>query len=206
MVLRDALKLCPTMITVPPDHNLYEQKSQEVMNLLSSYTPILEQNSIDEAWLDMTGCERLFGEPIECAGRIMENIKSELGLWCSIGISGNKFLAKMASEFKKPLGITELWKEDIQQKLWPLQVRFMYGVGRQTAKKLQGLGINTIGELALFDRNILIKNLGKGGAELYSHAHGIDNSLVAPKSDDDMKSIGRSRHLQKMFLILKKRK
>lgn len=192
MVLRDALKLCPTMITVPPDHNLYEQKSQEVMNLLSSYTPILEQNSIDEAWLDMTGCERLFGEPIECAGRIMENIKSELGLWCSIGISENKFLAKMASEFKKPLGITELWKEDIQQKLWPLQVRFMYGVGRQTAKKLQGLGINTIGELALFDRNILIKNLGKGGAELYSHAHGIDNSPVAPKSDDDMKSIGRS--------------
>ena len=87
----------------------------------------------------------------------------------------------MASEFKKPLGITELWKEDIQQKLWPLQVRFMYGVGRQTAKN-SGLGINTIGELALFDRNILIKNLGKGGAELYSHAHGIDNSLV-PKSD-----------------------
>ena len=79
------------MITVPPDHNLYEQKSQEVMNLLSSYTPILEQNSIDEAWLDMTGCERLFGEPIECAGRIMENIKSELGLWCSIGISEISF-------------------------------------------------------------------------------------------------------------------
>lgn len=206
MVLQEALKLCPNMMIVPPEHRFYEQKSKEVMNILSSYTPLLEQNSIDEAWLDMTGCEGLFGEPLKCAERIMENIKDEISLWCSIGISENKFLAKMASEFKKPLGITELWKEDIQQKLWPLPVRSMYGVGRQTAKKLQALGINTIEELALFDRNILIKNLSKAGIELYSHAHGVDNSPVMLRNDDDMKSIGRSLTLAEDISDIEKAK
>lgn len=204
MVLKDALKLCPTMITVPPDHVFYEQKSRKVMDLLLSYTPILEQNSIDEAWLDMTGCERLFGEPYRCAQLIMDNIKEELGLWCSIGISENKFLAKMASELKKPLGITEVWKKDIREKLWPLPVRFMYGVGKQTAKRLNNLGINNIGELALFDKNILIEILGKAGAEIYDHAHGIDSSSVKPRKDEDVKSIGRSLTLSEDVSDIKK--
>ena len=129
MVLHEALKLCPKIILVPPDHRFYGQKSEEVMDLLSNYTPILEQNSIDEAWLDMTGCEGLFGKPVEAAKRIMDEIKDRLGLWCSIGIAENKFLAKMAAEMKKPLGITELWKHDIPIKLWPLPVKEMYGIG-----------------------------------------------------------------------------
>jgi DNA polymerase-4 len=113
MVLHEALKLCPKIVLVPPDHRFYEQKSKEVMGLLSNYTPILEQNSIDEAWLDMTGSEGLFGKPVDAAKRIMGELKDRLRLWCSIGIAENKFLAKMAAEMKKPLGITELWEDDI---------------------------------------------------------------------------------------------
>jgi len=192
MILRDALRLCPNLIIIPPDHQFYEQKSKEVMEILSSYTPVVEQNSIDEAWLDMTGCSGIFGEPLESAKNIMERIKNELGLWCSIGISENKFLSKMASEMKKPLGITELWKKDIKQKMWPLPVNYMYGVGKQTAIKLQNMGIKTIKELALYDKEYLFKNLGKMGAEIYLLANGIDTSLVTPNSNNDMKSIGRS--------------
>lgn len=192
MVLREALRLCPNLIIIPPDHQFYEQKSKEVMKIFSAYTPVIEQNSIDEAWLDMTGCNQIFGEPLESAKNIMERIKKELGLWCSIGISENKFLSKMASEMKKPLGITELWQKDIKQKLWPLPVNYMYGVGKQTAQKLQNMGISTIKDLALFDKESLFKNLGKMGAAFSLLANGIDTSPVTPNNDSDMKSIGRS--------------
>lgn len=192
MVLHEAMKLCPNILIIPPDHHFYEQKSKEVMAALSCYTPIIEQNSIDEAWLDMTGCERISGKPAESAKHIMEKIKNELGLWCSIGISENKFLSKMASEIKKPLGITELWKEDIKTKLWPLSIQSMYGVGKQTAKKLQSMQIETIGDLAHSDREYIEKKLGKTGSEIYQLANGIDTSIVTPHSPDDMKSIGRS--------------
>lgn len=195
MVLNEALKLCPEMVLVPPDHCFYEEKSKEVMNLLMNYTPVMEQNSIDEGWLDMTGCEGLFGEPVEAARRIMDEIRERLGLWCSIGIAENKFLAKMASEIKKPLGITELWKQDIPIKLWPLPVREMYGVGRKTAEKLNRMGIRTIGEIAGMDVSLIEKTLGKGGREIYLHAQGIDNQPVIPHQADDMKSIGRSTTL-----------
>lgn len=197
MVLHEALKLCPQMVLIPPDHHFYEQKSKEVMNILSCYTPVIEQNSIDEAWLDMTGCEGLFGKPSDSAKQIMDQIKNELGLWCSIGISENKFLAKMASEMKKPLGITELWKEDIKRRLWPLPVQSMYGVGKQTAQKLRNMRIETIGEIALSSREHLVKNLGKSGAEIHHLANGIDISPVKPHSQDGMKSIGRSVTLSK---------
>lgn len=192
MVLHEAVKLCPGLVTVPPDHCFYEKKSREVMDILSCYTPLLEQNSIDEAWLDMTGCGELFGKPLEAAGSIMDRIKNELGLWCSIGISENKFLSKMASEMKKPLGITGLFKEDIEFKLWPLPVENMYGIGRQTADKLHNMGIATIGELARFNPQLLKDKLGKSGIEIHQKANGIDEAPVAPHSDNDMKSIGRS--------------
>jgi len=195
MVLHEALKLCPKIILVPPDHHFYGQKSKEVMDLLAKYTPILEQNSIDEAWLDMTGCEGLFGKPLEAAKRIMDEIKDKLGLWCSIGIAENKFLAKMAAEMKKPLGITELWEHDIRTKLWPLPVKDMYGIGAKTAEKLNRMGILTIGELARFDINLIAKAFGKSGNEIYLHANGIDNSPAIARLADDMKSIGRSTTL-----------
>ena len=195
MVLHEALKLCPKIITVAPDHSFYAQKSQEVMDLLSNYTPVLEQNSIDEAWLDMTGSEGLFGKPVEAAKRIMEEIKDKLGLWCSIGIAENKFLAKMAAEMKKPLGITELWEQDIPIKLWPLPVKEMYGIGGKTAEKMNRMGIRTIGQLAGFDINFIVKAFGKVGEGIYLHAKGIDNSPVLARQAGDMKSIGRSKTL-----------
>jgi len=122
----------------------------------------------------------------------MDRIKNELGLWCSIGISENKFLSKMASEMKKPMGITELWKEDVPTKLWPLPVNSMYGIGRQTARKLQELGVETIGDLARYDRNKLIKQFGKMAMEMHLHANGEDFSPVSPHLDNELKSIGRS--------------
>lgn len=192
MVLHEAFKLCPDLLLVPPDHHFYQQKSREVMDILSCYTPVIEQNSIDEAWLDMTGCEGIFGKPIESARRIMDHIRNELGLWCSIGISENKFLAKMASEIKKPLGITEMWEEDIPIKLWPLPLQSMYGVGKQTAQKLKIMGIESIGDLAHFNIDLLIKKFGKQGTEIHQHANGLDLSPVIPHSHDEMKSIGRS--------------
>lgn len=206
MVLHEALKLCPKMVLVPPDHHFYGQKSEEVMDLLSNYTPIMEQNSIDEAWLDMTGCEGLFGKPVEAAKSIMGEIKDRLGLWCSIGIAENKFLAKMAAEMKKPLGITELWDGDIPEKLWPLPVKEMYGIGGKTAEKLSRMGIRTISELARFDESLIAKALGKSGHEVYLRANGIDNSPVLARKAEDMKSIGRSTTLPEDISDIEKAK
>jgi DNA polymerase-4 len=206
MVLHEALKLCPKIVVVPPDHRFYGEKSKEVMDLLSGYTPLLEQNSIDEAWLDMTGCEGLFGKPVEAAKRIMDEIRDRLGLWCSIGIAENKFLAKMAAEMKKPLGITELWEEDIPAKFWPLPVKEMYGIGGKTAEKLNRMGIQTIGEIARLDVNRMVKTFGKGGNEIFLHANGIDNAPVLAHQACDMKSIGRSTTLPEDISEIEKAK
>lgn len=197
MLVHEALKLCPGLVLVPPEHSLYERKSREVMEILSRYTPIVQQNSIDEAWLDLTGCEGLFGEPAQIAGRIMDDIRKELDLWCSIGISENKFLAKMASEMKKPLGITELWEKDVKAKLWPLKVREMYGIGKQTEKRLNELGIMTIGNIACCDKNLLRSSFGRYGEELRRLANGIDPSPVTPHPKSETKSISRSTTLSK---------
>jgi DNA polymerase-4 len=136
----------------------------------------------------------------------MDEIKDGLGLWCSIGIAKNKFLAKMAAEMKKPLGITELWQHDIQDKLWPLPVKKMYGVGAKTSEKLNSMGIKTIGELAKSDVSTVIKALGKVGNEIYLHANGIDNSTVLARVDDDAKSIGREKTLPKDITDIEKAK
>lgn len=197
MVLYEAKKLCPNIIFVPPDQAYYSKMSDKVMKLLGKYTPIMQINSIDEAWLDVTGCEALFGEPVVMAEKIMSEIQNELGLWCSIGISENKFLSKMASERKKPLGITEIWIKDIQQKLWPLDIREMYGVGKQTEQKLQKMGIYKIGDLARSDKDLLKKHFGKFGVELHQLANGLDNSPVTAHSEHDSKSISRSTTLSK---------
>lgn len=206
MVLHEALKLCPKIALVPPDHRFYEQKSKEVMDLLSNYTPILEQNSIDEAWLDMTGSEGLFGKPINAAKCIMNEIKDRLGLWCSIGIAENKFLAKMAAEMKKPLGITELWEHDIPIKFWPLPVKDMQGIGGKTAEKLNRMGIRTVGELAKFDINLIVKTFGKSGNDMYLRANGIDKTPVLARMADDMQSIGRSTTLPEDIFDIEKAK
>jgi len=202
MVIHEAKKLCPGLVLVPPDHGLYEYKSGEVMKILSRYSPLIQQNSIDEAWIDLTGCETLFGSPLNIAQQIMEEIKRELDLWCSIGISENKFLAKMASELKKPLGITEVWEKDVNQKIWPLPVRAMYGVGNKTEQKLCKLAIFTIGDLACSDRKVLVRYFGKYGEDLHSLANGHDPSPVIENLRYDSKSISRSTTLSSDTLDL----
>lgn len=195
MVIHEAKKLYPELVTVPPNHELYEKKSKAVMGILSRYTPIVQQNSIDEAWMDLTGCEKLFGTPTEIAENIMETISRELDLWCSIGISENKFLAKMGSELKKPRGITELYVKDIEEKLWPLPVREMYGIGKQTEQKLMDYAIYKIGDIAKSNVEFLKSNFGKYGEELYRLSRGIDDSPVTPNPLFDNKSISRSTTL-----------
>lgn len=192
MTLNEAIRCCPHMKLVPPDHHFYMKKSREVIEVLSSYTPVVEKNSIDEAWLDMTGCEGLFGEPSQSAKRIMNHLMDVLKLPCSIGIAENKFLSKMAADMKKPQGITELWGEDIATKLWPLPVGDMYGIGKQTAVKLNRMGIVTIGDIAQLDQRFLMKYFGKLGLEIYNKAKGIDYTAVETQSEEDVKSIGRS--------------
>lgn len=192
MLIHEARKLCPDILFVPPEHSFYSHMSGLVMEVLGRYAPLVQQNSIDEAWLDLTGCEKLFGRPVEIAEKIMRDIESELDLWCSIGISENKFLAKMASEIKKPRGITELWKGDIKEKLWPLKVREMYGVGKQSEKKLNNMGIYTIGDIAAKDARVLIREFGKYGEEIHMLANGEDSSPVDPKYYGESKSISRS--------------
>jgi DNA polymerase IV len=203
MLLHEAKKLCPSIIFVPPDHTYYQKVSEKVMNLLCKYTPLIQINSIDEAWLDMTGCEALFGQPIAIAQKIMSDIQNELDLWCSIGISENKFLAKMASERKKPLGITEIWAKDIAVKLWPLEIREMVGIGKQMEQKLHRMGIYKIGDLAKSNKELLTKYFGKAGTELHQLANGIDTSIVTVNKEHDSKSIGRSTTLSEDTIDMK---
>jgi len=197
MTVNQALKLSPTLRLVPPDHHYYEEMSDRVMQFLRRFSPLIEQNSIDEAWIDMTGTESLFGSPIDAAEKIMEGLKNELHLWCSIGISSNKFLAKMASEMKKPLGITLLTKVDIPVKLWPLPVQYMYGIGLKTTEVLNQMNIITIGDIALSSKEKLIKTFGKSGSSMHEHANGIDNEPLYERSQNDAKSIGKSVTLSK---------
>lgn len=195
MTIREARELCPNIVFVPPDHGFYVEMSRMVMDILNRYSPVIQQNSIDEAWMDLTGCGHLFGEPTDIAKRIMKDIMDELDLWCSIGISENKFLAKMASEVKKPLGITEIWEEDVKEKIWPLPVREMYGIGKQTEAKLQSLAMYTIGDIAICDRGLLYKVFGKYGEELHRLANGIDPSPVERDPKHESRSISRSTTL-----------
>ena len=195
MSLGEALRKCPELLRVPPDHACYSACSRQVMDLLADFSPCLQQNSIDEAWLDMTGTRHLFGTPEEAAALIMDTLLQKLDLPCSIGISSNRFLAKMAADMKKPLGITCLWPADVETRLWPLPIQSLYGIGEKTADKLARLSIHTIGQLAQADSGLLHRLLGSHGPDLKMKARGIDPSPVIPHLKDDMKSIGRSATL-----------
>lgn len=194
MTVNEALRLCPNLKLVKPDHTYYEECSRQVFTILYEYTPQLEINSIDEAWLDLTLSKKLFGQPYEIGVTIQQRLNEELGLWCSIGVSENKFLAKMASDMKKPLGITQLYVSDIADKLWPLPVKRMYGLGQVTAEKLNIDGIQTIGDLARADLSYLIKKFGKYGVYLYDRSKGQDEEPVCAQTAKNV-SCGRMETL-----------
>ncbi|MFR3727628.1 DNA polymerase IV [Lacrimispora sp.] len=176
----DALRKCPSLLLVPPNYNLYQKSSEAFLQILRKYSPSVEQYSIDESFLDMTGTQSLFGDPLTVANEIKERVYKELGFTVNIGISNNKVLAKMASDFRKPNMIHTLWIEEIKKKMWPLPVSELFFVGNATTKKLFGLGIKTIGELAQTDISIVKSHFGKHGEVIWSFANGIDFSSVEP--------------------------
>lgn len=190
-----ARQLCPTAIFIKPDYDLYVRTSGKVMEILGRFTPLVEVFSIDEAWLDVTGCEGLFGDSLEIAQKIQNTIYSELHIGCSVGVSSNKLLAKMASDFKKPMGLTVLPPEKVREMLWPLPVGKLFGVGRKMTQHLNKLNVNTIGDLAKVPEAMLKQAFGVNGQYLSLWANGRDPSPVDPHAMDETKSMGHSTTL-----------
>lgn len=178
--IAEARSKCPDLVLVPPHYELYEKASASLLSILKEYTPDVEQYSIDEAFMDMTGTEGLWGEPLRTAEHLRERIHRELGFTVNIGVSSNKLLAKMAGDFRKPNLVHSLFPDEIEKKLWPLPVSELFMVGRATAKKLFSLGIHTVGELAAADPAVLRRHLKKHGEVIWGFAHGIDTSIVEP--------------------------
>ena len=176
--IMEARRKCPNLILVPPNYSLYEKCSAALMKILREYSDVVEQYSIDEAFIDMSTTCHLFGTPEEAAAQIKDHIKNELGFTVNVGISCNRLLAKMASDFKKPDQIHTLYPEEIREKMWPLPVSDLFFVGRATAKKLFSMGIRTIGELAAADPIWLKNTLKKQGETIWAFANGIDCSPV----------------------------
>lgn len=195
MPLWQAKKLCPELIVMRPNFERYRIASSEMFKMMADITPYVQPVSIDEGYLDITDCHEQ-GSPLEIAEQLQAKILNELDLPCSIGIAPNKFLAKMASDMKKPMGITVLRKRDLPQKLWPLAIGEMYGVGEKTAEKLNKLDIYTIGDLVDSDLFQLKRVLGINGERLQNRAKGIDSSPVDPDAIYDFKSIGNSETLR----------
>ena len=186
-----ALEKCPELIIIPPDYELYVEASRRFVEVLRQFSPQVEQYSIDEAWVDMTGTERIYGAPRLAAEKMRERIWSQLGFTVNVGISTNKILAKMAGDFEKPNKIHTLFPEEIESKMWPLPVRDLFLVGAATEKKLNGLGIYTIGDLANAELAVLRKRLGKQGETIWHFANGRNADMVTPETAEN-KGYGNS--------------
>ena len=189
--LSHARQKCPELVVVPPDHELYAASSRKFIEILEEVAPVIEQCSIDEAFCDMTGTEKLYGDPIAFATKLKDRIYKELGFTVNIGISTNKLLAKMAGELEKPNKCITLFPEEIETKFWPLPIEDLFMVGRRTAPRLRKMGIRTVGELAAYPPLLLEKEFKSFGKLLHAYANGIDDSPVAP-SVSESKSIGNS--------------
>ena len=177
--INDAKKLCPDLVLVPPHYDLYNTSSKAFMEILREFSPCVEQYSVDEAYCDMTGTIGLFGSAVVAANLMKDKIANELGFTVNVGISSNKLLAKMASDFKKPNLVHTLFPEELEKKMWRLPVEELFYVGHATKKKLHALGIHTIGELAHTDLDILRAHFKKYGEVIYAFANGIDVSVVS---------------------------
>ena len=187
----DALRKCPGLVLVPPNYGLYEKSSNAFMAILRKYTDVVEQYSIDEAFMDMSGTESLFGPPVVAANTIKDEIYHTLGFTVNVGVSSNRLLAKMASDFKKPNLVHTLFPDEIEKKMWPLPVRDLFFVGRASERKLQSMGIRTISDLAKMDVNVLKSMLKKHGEVIWNFANGRDVSVVEPEPPDN-KGYGNS--------------
>lgn len=211
MQVPEALRRCPNLIVIEPHMELYSEFSRNFFNYFLSITPLVEPGSIDEAYLDVTDvCAPSL--IIDLAHNIQNDLLEMFNLPCSIGIAPNKFLAKMASDMKKPLGITVLRKREIDKLLWPLPISDMFGVGKKSLDSFKALGIRTIGDLANYkDLRLLGDVLGRNNAEsLYAHANGEGSTEVDVSKFTDVSSISASQTLDydeyditKMHMMIK---
>ncbi len=173
-----ALKKCPHLEVFPSHYDYYHKCSIAFMDILRRYAPIVEQYSIDEAFCDMSGTTSLYGDMVEFAEKLKETIYNELGFTVNVGISTNKLLAKMASDFEKPYKVHTLFPDEIPTKLWPLPVKELFFVGKSSYAKMQNLGIRTIGDLAKMDLDILRLHFKKQGETFYNFANGIATDVL----------------------------
>jgi len=182
MPLFKAKLLCPDGFFLPVRMKRYKEISRKIMNILMRYSPLVEQASVDEAYLDVSGTTNLLGPPETVAMNIKRDIKNEIGLTCSVGVAPNKFLAKIASDLEKPDGLTIIPRSDVPSFMGKLSVKKIPGVGPKTLRELQNFGIKTGTDLLKFSENFWIDRFGKGGKDLLLRAKGIDNSPVIPNS------------------------
>ena len=208
-MISEAQQKCPQVVIAAPHYDLYEACSRSFMEILRDFCPVVEQYSIDEAYCDMSQMQALYGSPVAAAHILKDRIYQELGFTVNIGISTNKLLAKMASDFQKPNQVHTLFPEEIASKMWKLPVSDLFFVGRATAKKLRTLGINTIGELAKTDVGILKAHFKKHGEIIHSFANGSDIDVLLPEAPPN-KGYGNSMTIAfdvedeltaKMFLL-----
>ena len=180
-----ALQKCPDLVCAPSDFALYDRCSKAFKSICASYAPVMESFSIDEVFLDMTGTGQIYPDPVTTACEIKDRIYRELGFTVNVGISTNKLLAKMASDFEKPNKVHTLYPEEVPQKMWPLPVRDLLFLGKASEKKLVQNGIRTIGDLARANEKEIQMLLGeKTGHQLYLSANGIDDSPVKAQREE----------------------
>mgnify|MGYP002517382070 FL=1 len=187
-----AKQCCPNLVTVLPHFELYMQFSKKVRKILLDYSDLVEPFSIDESWIDVSN-SKMFGSSVEIANEIRERVLRETGLTVSIGVSFNKIFAKLGSDLKKPNAVTVISPSNYKQIVWPLPVGDLLMIGRATSKKLNDMGVYTIGDLAGLDKNFLEEKFGKNGIALYEYSNGIGNDVVKNFYDQvPPKSIGNS--------------
>jgi DNA polymerase-4 len=190
--LLEARKKCPGLVVVPPNYGCYVATSRTFIEYLRQFAPSVEQYSIDEAFCDMTGTEALYGSPIVFANQLKDAVYKEFGFTVNIGISSNKLLAKMASDFKKPNLVHTLFPSEIKSKMWPLPVGELFFVGQTTQRKLVSLGIHTIGDVARCDKQLLINHFKKHGETIWNYANGLDVEIETNHHHVSNKSYGNS--------------
>lgn len=184
-----AKKKCPNLVVAEPHYEAYADFSRRANAIYARYTDMIEQFGIDESWLDVTSSRKLFGSGYEIAESISRDIKNELGITVSIGVSFNKVFAKLGSDYKKPDAITVISRENMEQIVYPLPVSTLLYVGERTASALTSIGVRTIGDLARMSPDILSRKLGKSGEMLHRYARGLDESPVESHTNEDAKSI-----------------
>lgn len=193
MPLAIALQKCPQLIVVEPDFRLYRQISDLFVDYLRTISPLVEVLSIDECYVDVTEQIKKYAKPLDLAIKIQDELLKKYELSCSIGVAPNRFLAKMASDFKKPMGISVLRKREVKQKLWPLPIESFYGIGQVTQSKLKKLNIKTIGDLANTSQHLLEPILQNQTHAILQRAHGNDSAEL--ETDQEVKSISASNSL-----------